>query len=81
MLSDVRVSIDEFRWIGEDLREGEKRVRGGDRGLFIASFNLQKGLGLEEIKRCRAQACRRRSPTMEEGDDKWGQCVSVGERL
>jgi hypothetical protein len=80
MLADVRVSVDEFRRIGEDLREGEKRVGGGDRGLFIASFNLQKGLGLEEIGRCRAQACRR-SPMMEEGDDKWGRRVSVGERL
>jgi hypothetical protein len=27
MLADVRVSIDEFRRIGEDLREEEKRVR------------------------------------------------------
>jgi hypothetical protein len=54
MLADMRVSVDEFCWIEEDLHEGEKRVGGGDRGLFIASFNLQKGLGLEEIGRCRA---------------------------
>jgi hypothetical protein len=34
MLADVRVSVDEFRRIGEDLREGEKEGRGRYAGAF-----------------------------------------------
>jgi hypothetical protein len=59
MLADMRVSVDEFRRIGEDLREGEKRVGGGERGLFIAGLGMEEGLGFREIGRRAVAPCGR----------------------
>jgi hypothetical protein len=74
--ADLRISVDEFRRIGEDLREGEKRLGGGDRGLFIAGLGVEEGLGFGEIERRAVAPCGRRRARPEVGDDMWGRAVS-----